>query len=249
MPSLVAVTTDRRALGPAGAGPRVRPSRPEAYLGEAVIGALRATGLTPVLLPPGEDPASPLASWVLDNLAGVVVTGGAFDIHPHHYGAEVRGRLDRVDEGRTAMELLLARGCLDRGLPVLGLCGGMQALAVAAGGTLLQDIGAERSGALEHEQPTDPATHWHPVHIGSGPLQRALGCDLVQANSTHHQAVAEPGDLVISGWAPDGVAEVVHHPHHPFAVGVQWHPELLPGPESAALFGAFAAAVRQGLLG
>jgi putative glutamine amidotransferase len=246
---VVAVTTDRRPRGPAPSGPRVRPPRPEFFVGEAVVRALRRASLLPILLPPGEDPAAPLAAWALDRVDGVVITGGAFDIHPHHYGAEVRGRIDAVDERRTALELLLARGCLHHGLPVLGICGGMQALAVAAGGSLVQDIATERSGALEHEQPTDPAEPWHPVHLEGGPLREAIRGDLLRVNSTHHQAVAEPGALVVSGWAPDGVVEAVHHPRLPFAVGVQWHPELLEVAETFAIFGAFAAAVRAGLPG
>jgi putative glutamine amidotransferase len=213
---IIAVTCDRRAAGPERTtAMRVRPGRPEVFVGEAVVNLLRASGARVILLPPGGD-----ASDGLELAHGVVVTGGAFDIHPAHYGQEVRGRLDRVDEERTGLELALARGCLERGVPILGLCGGMQAIAVAAGGTLVQDIAADVPGALPHEQPTDPAETWHPLVTRDPRLPGAV-------NSTHHQAVADPGVARVIARAPDGVVEAVEVPGHPFAVGVQWHPELL----------------------
>lgn len=222
------ITTDRREPRdglPAPGAPRLRPARPEIVVKEAVVEVVRAAGGLPLLLPPGALPDEDLGG-LLRIVDAVVVTGGAFDIHPRHYGQAVQGRLDRVDEARTGLELPLCAACLDTRVPVLGICGGMQALAVAAGGSLVQDIGTQVPGALEHEQPTDPATGWHPVAL-EGTLARALGPQ-VQVNSTHHQAVDHPGALTVVGRAPDGVIEAVALRDHPFAVGVQWHPELLP---------------------
>lgn len=234
---VILITTDRRAPspaegassldastpGPAAAGGRVRPPRAEVVLKEAVVVAVRAAGGLPLLVPPGALSDEELGD-LLDRCDGVVVTGGAFDIHPRHYGREVLARLDRVDEARTGLELPLCAACLAQSVPILGICGGLQALAVAAGGTLLQDIAAMVPGALEHEQPTDPVHGWHPVAL-EGALARALGA-VLDVNSTHHQAVLDPGPLQIVGRAPDGVVEAVSMPGHPFAVGVQWHPEL-----------------------
>lgn len=225
MRPVVLVTADRRVPEGLHPGPRVRPRRPEAILLEAYVDAVRAAGGQPVALPPGE----PDAVALLDRVDAVVLTGGAFDIHPSHYGAGVAARLDRVDEGRTVAELALARACLDRDLPILGVCGGMQALAVAAGGTLIQDLpkpDADHPDRLDHEQPGDPAVPSHGVRV-EGVAIGWLGAS-VPANSTHHQAVADPGaGLVACGWAPDGVIEVIAAPGHRFALGVQWHPELL----------------------
>lgn len=204
------------------------------------MGRLRAAGLEPLLLPPLEGDTGGLVQRVLGMVDGVVIPGGAFDIHPRHYGQAQTGRLDHVDEGRTALELAFARRAMEQGLPLLGICGGMQVMAVAAGGTLVQDISTEHPGAQEHEQPTDPAQPWHEVRLEAGPLRAALGTTTA-VNSTHHQAVLDPGLLTVSGRAPDGVAEAVHHDGHRFCVGVQWHPELLEGP----LFRAFAAAVER----
>lgn len=205
----VLVTCDR---GPAedGAG-EVRVCR--SYV-DAVVGV----GATPLLVPPGERDVDAL----FDGADALVVTGGSFDIHPHHYGAAVAARLDRTDDARTLLELALCRAALAADLPVLGVCGGLQALAVAAGGTLIQDLPATPT----HEQPTDPATPWHRVALTGG-LAELLGPH-VAANSTHHQAVDDPGAaFLVEGRTDAGVIEAVRAPGRRFAVGVQWHPERL----------------------
>jgi putative glutamine amidotransferase len=206
-------------------------------LKDSVIDALRAAGLVPLLLPPGE----PDLDAALHAVQGVVITGGAFDIDPAHYGQTVVTRVDAPKENRTATELELARICVQRDVPLLGICGGMQALAVALGGTLVQDIGTQVHGAMEHEQPTDPATGWHRLRTSGGVVGLTLGRHPV-VNSTHHQAVDDPGPLRVTAVADDGVIEAVEAPDRSFCVGVQWHPELLPG--CAPLFKAYAQALR-----
>lgn len=220
MRPVILVTTDRRAPSGNKPSPRVRPYRPEVFLAEAYLDSVRDAGGVPVLAPPGEADAVDELLAIAD---GVVLTGGDFDIHPAWYGETVAGRLDRVDEGRTSLEIALARRCLADRTPILGICGGMQALAVAAGGRLLQDIPAD-AHHLVHEQPTDPATSWHKVRVVA-PADRWLD-PWLDANSTHHQAVRESGTLVPCGWSDDGVVEVIAGTGG-FALGVQWHPELL----------------------
>lgn len=213
-----------RVPGLRSVGPRVLltmdsdPERGRCWLARPYVDAVLAAGGLPVLVPPG---AQPLAA-LLEGVDGVVVTGGAFDIHPSHYGQQVEARLDRVDEDRTGVELALAREALRTGLPLLGVCGGLQAMAVAAGGTLVQDLPHEPS----HEQPTDPATAWHPVRL-SAPLDALLGAE-VGVNSTHHQAVDQPGaHAEVIGLSPDGVIEAVRYHGAGWALGVQWHPERM----------------------
>jgi len=218
----VLVTSGVLPGGPTPPGDRVRPQRAALKLEQAYIDAIRNAGGQALVLPPGADRPEAL----LDIVDAVVITGGAFDIHPSHYGRGVSARLDGVQADRTTTELELAACCMSSGVPVLGICGGLQALAVAGGGTLVQDIAAEVPGALEHEQPTDPATAWHPVEVTEGRLRSWLG-SAIEVNSTHHQAVEDPGPFQVAGLAPDGVIEALVLPDHAFCVGVQWHPELL----------------------
>ncbi len=217
----VLVTAGQSPGGPPAGGPRIRPVRPALKLVTAYSDAILAAGGIPLVLPLH----TPVTDRLLDLFDAVVITGGAFDIHPRHYGQSVRGRMDDPTEDRTHTELALARHCLAEDIPVLGICGGLQALAVAAGGTLIQDIGTELPEALEHEQPTDPADPWHPVR-NEGKLRTWL-TEHIQVNSTHHQAVLDPGPFAVSARASDGVIEALELPGHRFCVGVQWHPELL----------------------
>ena len=217
-PPLILVTTDRRELTGLKDSPRIRPYRPEVWIGEAYVRAVQQAGGIALLVPPGTVHLQAL----LHVAHGVVLTGGHFDIHPRHYGQSVSARLDRVEEDRTSVELTLARLALEQHIPLLGVCGGMQAMAVAAGGTLVQDVPKD---ALDHEQPNDPAEPSHAVAM-SGPALQVFE-PTEQVNSTHHQAVDAPGrGLVVCGRAPDGTTEVIASPEH-FALGVQWHPELL----------------------
>ncbi len=222
MRPVVLVSADRSDGAPAPSGMRVRPLRPRVWIGEAYVDAVRAAGGLPLLVPPGETDIETLLTLA----DAMVLTGGHFDIHPSHYGEAVTARIDRVEEQRTLTELTLAAAALQRGIPVLGICGGMQTLAVAAGGTLVQDLPGPPD-SLEHEQPTDPAVPWHLVHV-QGRASGWLGRTAVQANSTHHQAVRVPGmGLVASGWTEDGVVEVIEGTGAGFVLGLQWHPEVL----------------------
>ncbi len=227
----VLLTAASRDGGGYLSSPRVRPVRPEYWIARHYVRAVRRGGGEPVLLPPG---CGDLEA-VLEGVAAVVITGGAFDIDPAEYGEARRGRTDRTDPERTGAELALARLCIERDLPVLGICGGMQVLAVATGGGLIQDIASECPGALEHEQLSDPARTWHAVHFSGGLCAELFG-RRIDVNSTHHQAVRDPGALSITGRAPDGIAEAIELPGHRFCLGLQWHPELLsPLPYEALL--------------
>jgi putative glutamine amidotransferase len=187
---------------------------------------LRAGGL-PMVLPYSED-ASCIDAY-LERISGLLVTGGAFDIPPEDYGEERNEGMGKEKPGRTRFEAALMEAALARQMPVLGICGGMQLLNVICKGTLFQDIHREVPNAHPHEQTHDRTQPQHPIEISEGTLLgELLGTGQLMVNSTHHQAVKAPGEgLVVSAVAPDGVVEAIELPSHPFAVGVQWHPELL----------------------
>ncbi|MGE0420401.1 MAG: gamma-glutamyl-gamma-aminobutyrate hydrolase family protein [Acetobacteraceae bacterium] len=202
--------------------------------------AIVAAGGLPVTLPH----EAALAEAYLDRLDALVVTGGAFDVDPALYGESSRHDTVVLKQGRTASELALMRGALGRRMPVLGICGGQQLLAVALGGTLIQHIPDSIPDALRHEQPNPRHEAGHAVRVVPGTLlHRIVGTPEMAVNSSHHQAVAEPGpDAIVNAWAPDGVIEGVEDPQHPFCLGVQWHPEFLIDPGDRRIFDALIAA-------
>ncbi len=204
------------------------------------LDAIAASGGLPVAVP--HDAA--LAGDYLDHLDALVVTGGAFDVDPALYGDAARHATVRLKENRTAAELALTLGALGRDLPVLGICGGQQLLAVALGGTLIQHIPDTIADALAHEQPNPRHEPGHGVSVVPGTLlHRIVGAAEMHVNSAHHQAVRDPGRFaVVNAAASDGVIEGVEDPRHRFCLGVQWHPEFLIDPGDRRIFDALIAA-------
>lgn len=202
--------------------------------------AVAACGGLPVALP--HDPA--LTAAYLDRIDALVVTGGAFDLDPALYGETERHATVTLKEDRTVAELALVRGALARDMPVLGICGGEQLLAVALGGTLVQHIPDEIAGALEHEQTNPRHEAGHTVRVAPDTmLARIVGTSLMQVNTAHHQAVRDAGPRsVVNATAPDGVVEGVEDPRYTFCLGVQWHPEFLIDPGDRRIFEALVSA-------
>ena len=202
--------------------------------------AIAGAGGVPIALP--HLPA--LAGDLLDAIDALVVTGGAFDVDPALYGDRTRHATVTLKEDRTATELALLRGALARNMPVLGICGGQQLLAVVLGGSLIQHIPDTVPDALAHEQPNPRHEAGHGVDIIPGTLlHRIVGAAEMQVNSSHHQAVRSPGlRAVVDAVAEDGVIEGIEDPGYRFCLGVQWHPEYLIDPGDARIFAALIAA-------
>ena len=186
----------------------------------------RAGGLA-LMLPPdpgfGEEPEE-----ALDRLDGLILAGGA-DIDPSLYGAQRHPCTGRTYPERDARDAALVRGALERDVPVLGICRGMQMLNVASGGTLHQHL-PEYLGHDDHRRHLgtfDDADH--DVRLEPGSLAaRAAGEELHSTKSHHHQGIDRLGEgLVVSGWSVlDELPEAIEQPDHRFALGVQWHPEV-----------------------
>lgn len=205
--------------------------------------ALAEAGALPIALPHHPE----LAEAYLDRIDGLLITGGAFDVDPSLYGEGSTHPTVTLKAGRTDFELAVTRGALQRDLPVLGICGGEQLLAVALGGTLIQHIPDSIRTEIEHEQPNPRDQPGHEIAIAEDTLlARIVGRPRMAVNSAHHQAVATPGTGArVNATAPDGVVEGLEHPGHRFALGVQWHPEYAVDPADPLIFAAFVAACRR----
>lgn len=189
------------------------------------VRAVQSAGGAALVLPPdphwADDPDA-----VLDHLDGLILCGG-IDIDATAYGAEPHPEADPPDRDRDAFELALARRALERDIPFLGICRGMQLMNVAAGGTLVQHL-PEQIGAETHRH-TPGSFGDHFVELEPDSLAaRAAGESRHLSKSHHHQAVDRLGDgLEITGRSgEDGVPEAIEATGHRFALGVQWHPEV-----------------------
>ncbi|MCX7380937.1 MAG: gamma-glutamyl-gamma-aminobutyrate hydrolase family protein [Alphaproteobacteria bacterium] len=203
-------------------------------------GAIAAAGGLPVALPHHPE----LAADYLDRLDALVVTGGAFDVDPALYGDGAKHETVTLKAGRTQAELALVQGALARDLPVLGICGGQQLLAVALGGTLVQHIPDSYPDALAHEQPNPRHEPGHRVDVVPGTLlHRIVGGTVMHVNSAHHQAVRSPGPhAIVDAAASDGVIEGIEDDRYRFCLGVQWHPEFFIDQGDRRIFDALIAA-------
>jgi putative glutamine amidotransferase len=231
-------TSELRAPAQTHPVPEGEPRLSEMALGLAYVRALERAGALPVVLPPT---VPTLAPPLLDHLAGLCLPGGP-DIHPSFYGASAHPELGPTEPELDAFELALARGALERRMPVIGICRGAQLLNVALGGTLHQHVPDVVGDAIAHRQDADSRRPTHEVRLAGGTrVARAMGGTEHRINSLHHQAVDRLGDgLEAVGWAPDGLVEAVERPDDGFVVGVQWHAEaIVDRPEELRLLCAF----------
>jgi putative glutamine amidotransferase len=198
------------------------------YLSRHYGEAIEAAGGAPVHI--SLIPKVDYIEAIADQLDGLLLPGSDSDIDPIRYGQEPHQGLGAVHPIKDETDLLLIAAAERRGLPILGICFGMQVLNVARGGTLIQDIASQVPGAIKHQQgpPRDRVSHKVTFNGGERLRQLALGSPNLMVNSHHHQAVAKVGqDLVATSVAADGLVESLEDPREDrFVVAVQWHPEL-----------------------
>jgi putative glutamine amidotransferase len=196
--------------------------------------AIEEAGGLPVLLPPL--PTRDAADGVVARIDGLVVAGGA-DVSPERYGAQPHPRTGSWRDDRDAWELALVAAAEARGLPVLGVCRGMQVMAVAAGGVLEQHV-PDRVGHDDHSPGGDQFGQTA-VSVVQGSQLSTLVPPALTVYCHHHQAVASHPGYEAVAWAEDGTLEAIEAPGRRMRVGVQWHPEMA---KDAGLFAALVAA-------
>lgn len=230
MSVLVGITPDTHS------GSKLKTRTPDEsiiYLWDRYLEALLVNDAIPVLLPVTDNDAQ--IGSIVDHLDGVLLAGGDFDIPPEMFGEEPKPWLGKVKKERSAFELKLLLEAAKRDVPVLGICGGMQMINVAYGGTLYQDIEKERPESDLHQQRERPDNPSHTVAVSvDSRLREILDVDAagelqtLKVNSTHHQAIRDVAEgFRVNAVAPDGIVEGIESRTHRFLLGVQWHPELL----------------------
>jgi putative glutamine amidotransferase len=218
-------------------------SEPTFFLPQRYVSAVEQAGAIALILP-ANDLKDRLRGY-MNLLDGLVISGGNFDIHPRYYGEKPINELGIIKRQRTEFELELARSALKRDLPILGICGGAQAINVVLGGSLYQDISAQLPDAAEHQQSARKMVGGHRVQVQDGTrLHKIIGRQSLEVNTTHHQAIKSLGQgLVVNAVAEDGIIEGIESTQHEFVLGLQWHPEVLAPRQrlQRRIFSAFVA--------
>ncbi|WGI21048.1 gamma-glutamyl-gamma-aminobutyrate hydrolase family protein [Amylibacter sp. IMCC11727] len=200
-------------------------------------------------------PASPDFNTIDELCAmfdGFVFTGARPNVHPEEYGEEATAAHGDFDRDRDGLTLPLIRACVERGIPILGICRGFQEFNVAFGGTLYPEI-RDLPGRMNHRMPPDGTIEEkfalrHDINLEKGGAFEAIwGTDVVRTNSLHGQGIKDAGErIVIEGYAPDGTPEAIRvEGASGFALAVQWHPEWQAGIDTVSkpLFEAFGQAM------
>ena len=200
---------------------------PTYFLRARYIRAIEDLGGVPVILPLAEDHAD--RQRLLKDLDGLLLTGSGPDLAPSLYGERQRYTFRVMSRRRADFELDVARMAATVKLPMLGICGGMQTINVAFGGSLIQDIASQVDSPLPHRQQAPATELSHTVEVAPRSLlRRILGQARIRVNSSHHQSVKRVAPpLVASAVSSDGVIEAIESPKLKFLLGVQWHPEFL----------------------
>ena len=197
----------------------------KSMLAEGYYKKVVAAGGVPLLIPPMDDTDTIINT--LDRIDGLILSGGG-DYNPLFCGEEPSPRLHSINGERDLPELLITRLAYNRQIPMMGICRGIQTLAMALGGTVRQDIG-DTEGLIKHSQDAHRSVPTHSVSVcDDSVLHHIYGSRTLYVNSFHHQAVGEPGDKFrVVARSSDGVVEAMESTEMKSIIGVQWHPECI----------------------
>ncbi len=208
-----------------GIVPLVDKQRDSFWMLPGYMEGITEAGGIPIMLPLTKDPET--IGELLDRLQGILLTGGQ-DVQPEVYGDEAIKECGEVSPERDEMEKELLAQALDRDMPILGICRGIQFLNAYLGGTLYQDLPVQYPTGTKHHQSAPYDMPCHSVQLKKdGGLYGLLHTDTLQVNSYHHQAIKEKAkSLKTMAVSEDGLTEAVELPEKKFVWGVQWHPEF-----------------------
>jgi putative glutamine amidotransferase len=253
------VTTRKPVVGVIGSAHRVEGRFTAQRVGERNLRAIvEVAGALPLMF--AGTPQITDAGALLGTVDGILLTGARANVHPAHFGEKEDPRYEPYDQDRDALALGLIRLCVERGVPLFGICRGFQEMNVAFGGSLHPEI-RELPGRMNHRMPRLPSGEPHPdlavifadrhnIRLATGGyFAKLLGCETIRVNSLHGQGILEPGKrVVVEGVAEDGTIEAIRIADAPsFAIGVQWHAEHEAdrNPVNRKLFEAFGAALEK----
>ena len=247
----------RPVVGVIGNAYRIENRFATQMVGERNLRALaEVTGALPLMFAAAPDITD--VGALLDTVDGILLTGARANVHPKHFRAEADPKHEPYDLHRDELALILSEVCVARGVPLFGICRGLQEMNVAFGGSLHPEI-RELPGRMNHRMPRlengeihpDPKVIFADRHevrlIPDGAFAKLLGCDMIRVNSLHGQGILEPGErVIVEGLAEDGTIEAIRVADASgFALGVQWHAEYdaQSNPVNRALFRAFGEAL------
>jgi putative glutamine amidotransferase len=251
------VTAKRPIVGVIGSAHKAENRFTAQRVGERVLRAVvETTGALPLIF--AGTPEITDVEALLDTVDGIVLTGARANVHPSHFGKDENPAHEPYDRDRDALALKLIEVSVARGVPLFGICRGLQEMGVAFGSSLHPEI-RELPGRMNHRMPRLPNGEPHPdlavifadrhdiALTPGGVFAKLLGCETIRVNSLHGQGILDPGKrIVIEGIAEDGTIEAIRIADAPgFALGVQWHAEheAASNPVNRKLFEAFRAAL------
>lgn len=207
------------------------------YVEEAYVSKIKNSGGIPVLIPVRPNLIDDLDS-LIERIDGFLFIGGV-DVHPSFYNEEPHPKMFQFDLIRDEMEIALAKLCIEKNIPALGICRGLQVLNIAGGGTLYQDIPTQINNAIQHVQKTVESFPTHHIDVSKNSFLYDIFGEKGFVNSHHHQCVKDLGEgFEIVAKSCDDITEAIIHKTNKI-IAVQWHPELLETEEALNIFRHF----------
>lgn len=208
------------------------------------VNSVLMNGGVPYIIPVTDDVE--VLRQIMSQLDGIIFTGGE-DFAPAYYGAEEHEKLGEVNVTRDTYDLTLFKMAYDRNIPTLGICRGLQLINVGMGGSLYQDLPAEKPSDINHRQKEDGTVATHSVSVVEGSMMhQILGKEEIQVNTFHHQAIKKLApELKVVGWANDSVPEMIEAYPNRQIIGTQFHPEIFTNAGDKLLGNLFAFLVKR----